>query len=173
MMQMLKHGGIEVVTDHLRTADPDNPKGYFEYEAVKDIQQDVSWLPSARGKAVKMISMLLYHLPTTERYRVLFMERDLEEILKSQETMLRRLNRTAAPHAQMLDAYRTHLDHLESWLKERSDILVLRVAYKALVEQPQQEAARIGDFLGQRLDVNEMSKAPDPNLYRNRLQLGQ
>ena len=74
MMQMLAIGGVEVLTDHIRTADPDNPRGYYEFERVKRIKQDASWLPEARGKAVKMVSQLLYDLPTGEEYRILFME---------------------------------------------------------------------------------------------------
>lgn len=168
MMQMLKSGGVELVTDQLRTADPDNPKGYFEYEAVKEIEHDSTWLPNARGKAVKMISMLLFHLPTTERYRILFMERDLDEVLQSQEAMLRRLNRQAAPRDAMRNAYRIHLDHLDNWLKQRSDMSIIRVGYKDLVEQPQCQAERISEFLGLSLHVAEMTNSVDPNLYRNR-----
>src|SRR5438045_2458230 len=81
MMQMLENGGVDVVTDNVRTADADNPRGYYEFEPVKKIKQDTSWLPATRGKAFKMVSQLLYHLPPSERYRVLFMERDLDEML--------------------------------------------------------------------------------------------
>src|SRR4051812_40928374 len=78
MCQMLANGGIEVLTDNIRTADPDNPRGYYELEKVKQIKHDASWLPDARGRAFKMVSQLLYDLPRTERYRVLFMQRDLD-----------------------------------------------------------------------------------------------
>src|SRR5437660_12828449 len=97
MMQMLENGGVPVVTDHIRTADTDNPRGYYEFEQVKKIKQDASWLPATRGKAVKMVSQLLYDLPTSERYKIIFMERDLDEVLASQEKMLERLGRKAAP----------------------------------------------------------------------------
>ena len=97
LMQMLAAGGITVITDKLRTADADNPRGYYEFELVKKIKQDASWLPQVRGKAVKMISQLLYDLPGNESYRVILMERDLDEVLVSQEKMLERLGRTAAP----------------------------------------------------------------------------
>ena len=96
LMQMLAAGGITVITDKLRTADADNPRGYYEVELVKKIKQDASWLPQVRGKAVKMISQLLYDLPASESYRVILMERDLDEVLVSQEKMLERLGRTAA-----------------------------------------------------------------------------
>lgn len=168
MMQMLKSGGIEILTDNIRTADSDNPRGYLEFEAVKELEQDNSWLPECRGKAVKMISMLLYQLPPTESYRVLFMERDLDEVLQSQETMLRRLNRESAPHDQMAESYRIHLDHLNEWLKARPHIAVLRVAYKNLVEQTSEQVCRICEFLNVPLNVDAMLKAVDPELYRNR-----
>ncbi|WP_397568612.1 sulfotransferase domain-containing protein [Schlesneria sp. T3-172] len=169
MMQMLSQGGVEIVTDHLRSPDPDNPRGYFEYEAAKDIEDDASWLPTARGKAVKMISMLLYHLPPTERYRVLFLERDLEEVLQSQETMLRRMNRpSAAPSAEMLSAYQTHLERLHEWLAGRTEISLLRVGYRNLLNEPATEARRIAHFLGRNLDLAAMTTAIDPALYRNR-----
>ena len=90
MMQMLHAGGIEVVTDQIREADVDNPRGYFEFETAKTVKSDASWIPSTRGKAFKMVSQLLYHLPASERYRVLFMRRNMEEILDSQEKMLAR-----------------------------------------------------------------------------------
>src|ERR1700730_12243612 len=97
MMQMLENGGVAVVTDNIRTADTDNPRGYYEFEKVKKLKQDASWLPETRGKAFKMVSQLLYDLPASESYRILFMKRDFEEMLLSQEKMLERLGRKAAP----------------------------------------------------------------------------
>ena len=35
MMKMLEAGGMQILTDNLRTADENNPKGYYEYERVK------------------------------------------------------------------------------------------------------------------------------------------
>ena len=96
MMQMLVQGGFEAVTDHIRAADTDNPRGYYELEKVKKLKEDASWLPETRGKVVKMVSQLLFDLPAGERYRVIFMQRDLDEMLASQEKMLERLNRPAA-----------------------------------------------------------------------------
>src|SRR5215510_8114285 len=90
MMQMLDSGGVEVVTDNIRAADTDNPRGYHEFEKVKRIKHDASWLPGTRGKVFKMISQLLYDLPPGENYRIIFMDRDLDEVLRSQEKMLER-----------------------------------------------------------------------------------
>ena len=168
MMQMLHSGGVEVVTDHVRTADTDNPRGYYEFERVKKIKQDTSWLPEARGKAVKMVSQLLYDLPTGEKYRIIFLERDLDEVLVSQEKMLERLGRTAAPRAAMKQSFLVHLERLKEWLRRRPNVEVLRVGYHDLLERPAEEAKRLGEFLGGAVEVERMAGAVDPSLYRNR-----
>jgi hypothetical protein len=168
MMQMLENGGVEVVTDNVRTADTDNPRGYYELEPVKKIKQDTTWLPGTRGKAFKMVSQLLYHLPASERYRIIFMERDLDETLLSQEKMLERLNRTAAPREKIRESYTLHLESLHGWLRQQGNIKVLRVSYNDLIERPELEAKRIGEFLGRNVNVDNMAKTVDPSLYRNK-----
>lgn len=168
MMQMLESGGAEVVTDSVRTADKDNPKGYYELEQVKTIQRDASWLPAMRGKAFKMVSQLLYDLPSSEAYKVLFLERDLDETLLSQENMLTRLGRAAAPRDRIRQAYTVHLERLHAWLPLQGNMAALRVCYNALVERPHAEAGRVADFLGGGLDVGRMADTVDLSLYRNR-----
>jgi hypothetical protein len=168
MMQMLDNGGFPVVTDNIRTADTDNPKGYYEFEPVKKIKRDTSWLPATRGKAIKMVSQLLYDLPAGETYRIIFMERDLDEVLLSQEKMLQRLGRQAAPREDMRRSYELHLQRLYDWLPRQANLVVLRVRYNDLVEQPQVLAERVSDFLGGKPDVQGMVKTVDPTLYRNR-----
>lgn len=172
MMQMLDQGGIEVVTDNIRTADTDNPRGYYEYEQVKKIKEDVSWLPATRGKAFKMVSQLLYHLPPGERYRIIFMERDFDEMLASQEKMLQRLGRPAAPRDQIRRAFTTHLEKLRAWLPEQKHMAVLTVSYNELLEHPFDQTQRVGTFLGGQANVEKMVKAIDPTLYRNRQPAG-
>lgn len=173
MMQMLDRGGMDIVTDNIRIADPDNPRGYCELEKVKKIKQDASWLPQARGKAFKMVSQLLYHLPATEQYRILFMDRDLDEMLVSQEKMLKRLNRPAAPHQEMKHHYTVHLDKLYKWLERQPHMRVLQVNYNELMEKPREVAQRVADFLDGRVDCEQMAQAVDPSLYRNRKAAGE
>jgi hypothetical protein len=173
MMQMLDSGGVAVVTDNVRTADTDNPKGYYEFEQVKSIQRDTAWLPATRGKAFKMVSQLLYHLPPGETYRVIFMERDLDEMLLSQEKMLTRLGRTPAPREEIGRAYGVHLERLHEWLGRQGNIAVLRVRYNDLVERPREQAERVRQFLGGAANVEGMVKAVDPSLYRNRKAAGE
>ena len=168
MMQLLEAGGIEVVTDNQRAADTDNPRGYYEFEKVKQVKRDASWLPGVRGKAVKMVSQLLLDLPPTERYRVVFMERDFAEMLDSQERMLQRLGREAAPREKIIPAFTSHLERVHQWLQRQPHFAALRVRYRALVERPDAEVAAVNGFLGGRLDVSRAAGAVDPSLYRNR-----
>lgn len=168
MMQMLASGGIEALTDNIRTPDTDNPRGYFEFEQVKKIKEDASWLPATRGKAVKMVSQLLFDLPSTESYRIIFMERDLDEMLVSQEKMLERLNREAAPRDAIKKAFLSHLDRLHAWLAQQPHMPVLYVKYSELVADPEGQAARVNTFLGGLADTAAMAGAVDPSLYRNR-----
>jgi hypothetical protein len=168
MMQILDAGGVEVVTDNLRSADTDNPRGYYEFERVKQVKRDASWLPDIRGKAVKMVSQLLLDLPATERYRVVFMERDLGEMLDSQERMLRRLGREAAPREKIIPAYTAHLERVHHWLRGQPHMAVLRVGYRSLVERAESEVVRVAEFIGGRLDVARAVGAVEPSLYRNR-----
>jgi hypothetical protein len=168
MMQMLAAGGIGIVTDAIRAADTDNPRGYLEFERVKKIKQDASWLPDARDKAIKMVSQLLRELPPGERCRVIFMERDLDEVLASQEKMLERLGRPAAPRERMKAAFQTHLEELDRWLSRQPHIAVLRVSYNELLKDPVAQAERVCQFLERIMDVDAMVAAVDPSLYRNR-----
>lgn len=168
MMQMFAAAGVEPVTDRCRAADADNPRGYFELEAVKRLKQESAWLADARGKAVKVVSQLLFDLPATERYRIVFMERDLDEVLASQETMLARLGRPAAPRERMRAAFQAHLRQVNAWLEQQPHIALLRVPYPALITDPQHMAREISQFLGGTVDASAMAAAIDPSLYRNR-----
>ena len=168
MMQMLHNGGVEVVTDNVRSADVDNPRGYYEFEKVKKIKEDASWLPETRGKAFKMISQLLYDLPPSERYRVIFMERDPDEMLLSQEKMLERSGRRSAPREEIKRSYTLHLTRLNEWLGRQRHIEVLRVSYNDLMEHPERESQRVGKFLDGKADPERMAATVEPSLYRNR-----
>jgi Sulfotransferase domain len=168
MMQMLDHGGMEVVTDNVRTADTDNPRGYYEFEQAKKIKEDATWLKDARGKVFKMVSQLLYDLPAGERYLVIFMERDMDEMLVSQDKMLARLNKPAAPRDQVKRAFIGHLERLRAWLAQQPNIKVLYVSYNDLLADPVAQTARVSTFLAGRANAEQMARAVDPALYRNR-----
>jgi hypothetical protein len=169
-MQMLHAGGVEPVTDSLRAADEDNPRGYYEFERVKQLRTDKAWLDDAAGKAVKVIHLLLTELPDDRPYRVVFMRRDLGEVVRSQARMLERHARTGAalPPERLMAVYRQQLAAVEAWLAARPNFRVLRVEHRALIADPPAEAARIAAFLERPLDVDAMARAVDPALHRNR-----
>jgi hypothetical protein len=175
MMQMLHRGGLPVLTDAIRSADEDNPRGYFELERVKQIRADPSWLDEAHGKVVKLISQLLRELPPPApervRYKVIFMRRDLDEVLRSQRKMLERRGEDTEPSdEQIKELFVAHLEEMETWLRGRADIDVLFVSYGRMVTDPRPGAERINRFLDGVLDVEAMLSEVDPDLYRNRKQ---
>ncbi len=170
MMRMLAAGGVPILTDGERTPDDDNPKGYFELERVKDLSQgEARWLRSARGRAVKVVSPLLPQLPATHRYRVIFMRRELTEVLASQRRMLsHRGTDDGADDATMLARFAEHLDKVTFQLRYRPQFQTLFLDYRAAIEDPRAAAEEVAAFLGGDLDVMAMANAVDPLLYRNR-----
>jgi hypothetical protein len=171
-MQMLAAAGVPVVTDGVRQAGEDNPKGYFEDERVKNLHkenEDRSWLRDARGKAVKIISFLLKDLPETNNYKIIFMKRPLPEVLASQKKMLERRNEAdESGDERMLELWENHLLRLSYLLKHGDQFETLEVAYTDVIEDPLREARRIRDFLELKADPETMAAAVDESLYRNR-----
>jgi hypothetical protein len=170
MMKMLEAGGLDLLIDGQRSADEDNPKGYYEFERVKQLDKgDQEWLPEAQGKGVKIISALLQHLPPAYTYRVIFMEREMQEILASQRKMLiRRAKATdQVDDATLAALYTQHLTRVQTWMAAQPFISVLPVSYNHLLQEPHSYLLRINQFLGDQLDVEKMADAIDPALYRN------
>ena len=170
MMQVLEAGGLPILKDDIREADADNPKGYYEFERVKQVAQDPAWLKDARGKGVKMVSALLLDLPNTFTYRVVFMRRKMDEVLASQKTMLQRSARPtdAISDEKMAALFRKHLSQVEKWLSEQPNVQVLYVSYNEMIVDPIREIERIGQFLGNELDTDKMASVIDRTLYRQR-----
>ena len=179
MMQMLAAGGIPPLTDANRAADESNPRGYLELEAVKRLKMDRSWLPQARGKAVKIIHLLLPELaaapgaPTGAdalTYRVVMMRRPVAEVVASQRVMLARQGKASAavPDAQLEKLFADQLARVERWLEGRPEFTVCAVDYPTLVSAPAETAARLNPFLGGGLDEAAMIRAVDPALYREK-----
>ncbi len=170
MMKMLEAGGAALVIDGLRTADEDNPKGYYEFERVKQLDKgDSAWVAEARGKAVKVISALLEHLPSDYEYKVLFMNRKMPEVLASQRKMLARRGETSDISDEKLAALlHKHVRQVKQWLAQQPNFAVLELDYNAMLRDPAPYARRVNDFLGGDLDVQAMIQVVDPALYRNR-----
>ena len=170
MMKMLESGGMPVLIDHIRTADEDNPKGYYEFERVKQIETDQAWLADAGGKAVKMVAALLKHLPTNYRYRIIFMQRSIGEVLASQREMLRRRGEPAdnLSDQEMAGMFAKHVEKIQSWLAQQHNMQVLYVQYGDVIERPAEQARLINEFLGNILDLAHMTETVDGKLYRQR-----
>ena len=171
MMKMLEAGGIPPLTDEIREADTDNPKGYYEFERVKKLDEgDIAWLDEAQGKAVKVISALLKYLPQGYTYKVIFMRRKMEEILASQRQMLVRRGEPtdAVSDEELKELFAKHLAQIQDWVDEQPNVDVLYVSYNEAVEDPPEQARRVNHFLGDTLDVESMVAVVDQVLYRQR-----
>lgn len=171
MMKMLEAGGISIIKDDLRQADENNPKGYYEFERVKKLKDgDVAWLENANGKAVKVISALLEHLPAGHRYKVIFMRRKTEEILASQKEMLIRLGEEPdkVSSEKLAELFAKHLTNVELWLAQQPNIDVLYIHYNEFISNPDPQLKQMERFLGSGLDLSKMKSAIDTKLYRQR-----
>ena len=171
MMQLLVAGGMSVATDGVRCADQSNPRGYFELEVVKQLRSSASWswLEQLHGQAVKMVHLLLYYLPEGFSYRVIFMRRNLEEVVVSQREMLERSGTVEViPHAQLVALFEQEVKYLERWLEMHPDIQTLHVDYNQIILDPHPWIHMINQFLGGHLDTDYMLKVIDQSLYRCR-----
>lgn len=169
VMQMLAAGGQPILCDDRRQADEDNPLGYLEFEPVKSLERDASWLAEAEGKAVKIISFLLTKLPVNRDYRVVFVRRDLDEVLRSQAKMLARRGQPAGPPDPVMRRhFEQHLQTVDLWLSQQSRISVLNCAYAELVQNAPGIVRQIAAFLDRPLNLEHMASVVDPNLYRQR-----
>jgi len=170
MMQMLHRGGFPVLTDQQRRADTSNPRGYFEYEPVKKIAVERKWLAHAGGKAVKIVVPLIRYVPGHYACRVVFMERPLDEIMRSQETLLQKQGKVSDREEtnRLRDLFGKELRESKSLIAERSRWQVLFISYPDLMENPLLQAERLNRFLGGRLSEREMVRQVDPALYRQR-----
>jgi hypothetical protein len=175
MMQMLHAGGLPVLSDGERKPDTDNPKGYLEWERIKQLPKDPSLMAEAEGKAVKVISQLILSLPARHEYRVVFMQRPLPEVVKSQDEMLRRrgnedsVTDSSAAASAIEEAFQRHLIEVNRWLAAKANVQVLRVHYHRVLREPKLVGEELAAFLQVPLDVPAMVRQVDGSLYRNRM----
>jgi len=170
LMSAVAAGGIEPLVDHIRKPDEDNPRGYYEFEPVKKTKDDISWLNEATGKVVKMVYRLLYDLPEQFQYRVVFMQRDLNEVLASQNKMLKRSSTSAGSisNEKIKALFIAELNKCKKWLTEQPNFEVLYINHRNMINDGLAQVQRINDFLGGGLDLGAMAAVVDPELYRNR-----
>ena len=174
MMGMLEAGGLELVVDGIRAADEDNPRGYYELERVKDLAkaEDKSWLVTLQGKGVKVISLLLQHLPEAYNYKIIFMRRSIAEVLDSQSKMLERRGESQSGQSGLTDEdmasiFAQHLTKVEALVARRPRCEVLYVDYRGALDSPATVAEQVDKFLGKGLDVEKMAGVVDKSLYHS------
>jgi len=170
VMRMLQAGGVEVTTDGERRADEDNPLGYFEFEKAIELAKDTSWIQQARGKVVKIVAQLLPHLPAKEHYHIIFMERDLAEVVASQKAMLARQSRRGAEldEQKLRDTYTSQLNRVHTQLARRPEVRMLCVNYADLVADPTTQVSALAEFLGAPFDLHAAAGAVRPDLHRQK-----
>jgi len=172
MMQMLVAGGMTPLSDGERQADTDNPRGYLEWERIKQLPQDPGCIAEAEGKVVKVISKLLLALPAGHEYRIIFMDRPLPEVLESQDQMLRRRGtyKEGVDPAVIARVFEKHLREVAAWMEGKSYVKTLRVPYPDVLSEPGETSRQVTDFLRINLNVEAMAQQVDASLYRNRAQ---
>jgi hypothetical protein len=170
MMQMLAAGGVELLADSDRSPDVDNPRGYFEFTPVRRLRDEASWFPEALGRAVKVIYALLKAVPDDIPARIVFMQRDLGEVVASQRTMVARGGGPddVLPNERMVEIFRAQVDETLAWVAQQPRFELLEVAHADAVHDPAKVAHAVDAFLGGGLDVAAMAAVPDPALHRQR-----
>ncbi len=166
MMQMLEAGGLEIYTDEVRQPDINNPKGYYEYEKVKSLARDSAWVPDAKGKVIKVIAQLLQFLPRDQKYKIIFMQREMKEVIRSQQKMIGK-NPDTYPLA-VVQAFEKEIQKVMAWAEKEPFVDLISLNYADIVSDPPAEIKKISTFLKRYIDEDEMVKVVDPTLYRNK-----
>ena len=170
MMQMMDKGGLEIFTDGIRKPDENNPKGYYEHELVKSLARNKNWVKDAQGKCVKIISQLLFELPANYNYKIIFMERDLDEVIQSQHKMLVRDGKAKedALNIRVLNVFKQNLERVHRWVPAQSNMEIIFVSHRNLVNSPKEELQKVNDFLGKTLNIDDMVAVVDKSLHREK-----
>lgn len=168
MMQILRAGGIRTSFDDSRLPDQNNPKGYYELEGGKIINKlmDGSFpLNRYRGKFIKITAYGLKFLPLG-KYKIIYSERNIEEILDSMEKMIGKEDSNREETRETFIKLNTIV---KKYIQEREDMDVLLVNYNNILSNPKNNISKILDFLEMPNDIlAQMIDAVDNKLYRQR-----
>jgi hypothetical protein len=170
MMQMLQKGGMEILTDNIREPDDNNTRGYYEYEPVKSLRTDQSWMHLAEDKAVKIIAQLLLFLPQKFEYSIIYMERNIDEILRSQQKMLEKMGQNQIMNKPeiLAQTFNQQTIRIKNWLSTQPNIRTLYVNYRNIIDDPAEMCTSVVDFIEDKLNMSDMVSAVDGSMYRQR-----
>ena len=170
MMQILQAGGMPVLCDDISRANEHNPRGYLEYSKTRTIVKDSSWIKDAKGMAIKVMAVHLRFIPPEHNYRVIFMRRNVDEIIFSREIMSRKSGRSIAIGVPEFNPewYNRILNRCSEWMLSQNNIVTYYCDYNDMISNTKEGIDRLNDFLIPNLDTNAMISAVDPKLYRQR-----
>jgi predicted AlkP superfamily phosphohydrolase/phosphomutase/tetratricopeptide (TPR) repeat protein len=171
MMQILDKAGMTLFTDNSRIPDDNNPKGFFEHEAVKRLARDNTWLKETKGKVVKIIAPLLFALPEKFIYKIIFMNRNIHEVILSQQKMLTSEGRAKEGtfSISLNNSFSNILKKVENWRERSHHVEILYIEHKELIKNPVIEINKVKQFLDFEVSAQELSKIIDRNLYRSKV----
>lgn len=155
-MQMLMAGGMDLIFDEKRPADHHNPYGYYEYEKVRDLADDNIWITSCQGKAIKVLYHLLKFLPVELNYKIIFMQRDLDEILDSQDKMLQSLAKPLSNSDRIKTIFERERFNIQKWLEGQHNMETLYLDYNFVLVKTEKSTKKIEHFLDRKLDIMKM-----------------
>jgi len=168
MMQMLSAGGLPLAFDDLRRPDEHNPRGYFELEGGKIITRLMHKtfpMETYRGRFLKITAFGLLYLPPG-KYKIIYMQRDLDEILDSMEKMAK----TTDPQREETKRsfHRLNAKVLQD-LHARTDVDLLLINFNEILRNPSAQLQEICQFLQPYpCDYDNMLLVIDQRLYRQR-----
>lgn len=187
MMQILEAVNFPIFTDGVREADESNLRGYYEHEKVSSLlgSRDRAWLAGARGHALKVVAPLLSCLPgrllkvanskeppQAVYYRVIYMERDMDEVLASQDSMLDRLGRGRKTgerkQADVAKAYRQQERRARLWCAGPR-VQAMAVDFATLVHQADDILPQLAKFIGAPDQLDVMRSCIDTESHRVRI----
>ena len=103
-----------------------------------------------------------------EQYRLIFMHRDMREVVASQKAMLERLGRKGGElaEARLMRAYTQQLVRVQTWLRRRAEIPVLAAELRGGAGGPGGHGGRLARFLGEPFDAHGAAAAIEPSFRR-------
>jgi hypothetical protein len=134
------------------------------------LRRNKNWVKDAQGKCVKIISQLLFELPANYNYKIIFMERDLDEVIQSQHKMLVRDGKAKedALNIRVLNVFKQNLERVHRWVPAQSNMEIIFVSHRNLVNSPKEELQKVNDFLGKTLNIDDMVAVVDKSLHREK-----